>query len=240
MSTRETGPDPAQATGTGQTRDVDTGAPEIPAGWREDSQGRLVREEAIPAVQRLRDDLVRRLAGRCETLAADMASVKAALLGEVAEHVALVASEHGVDITGRTGDVALESFDGRLRIERSSARRVRVTESIHAAEALVRRYIDRQAADIPAGPRTMIDRTFRRSPKTGELNVSRLLDFVACEIDDDDWRAAQAAIRASLEAGESVTYFRAYRRPNATQPWQQIPLDFSRLDPAPTVGGSDA
>jgi hypothetical protein len=223
------------------TRHDDAGAvvpAPIPAGWREDSQGRLVREDAIPVVQRLRDDLVRRLAGQCEALAVDMARVKAALLGEVAEHIALIASEYGADITGRSGDVALESFDGRLRIERSSARRVRVTESIHAAEALVRRYIDRQAADMPDGIRTIVDRTFRRSRKTGELNVSRLLDFAAVEIDDDDWRAAVAAIKASLEASESVTYFRAYRRASASQPWEQIPLDFSRMDPAPTtIGG---
>jgi hypothetical protein len=205
----------------------------IPAGYRVDAQGRLVPESIIPPAALLADDLVRDMVDDVRAVAQRLAALKRDLLAEVAEHVALVATQYGADISGRTGDVRLDSYDGTLRIERTSGRRVKVGTAIHAAEALVREYLDANAAGVPEGIRAIVDRTFRRNSKTGELNVSRLLDFVAVEIDDPRWREAQRAIRESLETDETVTYFRAYERADATQPWRQIGLDFSALAPAP-------
>lgn len=205
----------------------------IPPGYRVDAHGRLVPESIIPPAALLADDLVRGIVGDVHDAARRLAILKRDLLTLVAEHVALVASQYGADISGRTGDVRLDSYDGTLRIERTSGRRVKVGAAIHAAEALVREYLDAHAAGVPAGIRAIVDRTFRRNEKTGELNVSRLLDFVAVEIDDPKWQEAQRAIRESLEADETVTYFRAYERSDASQPWRQIGLDFSAMAPAP-------
>lgn len=201
----------------------------IPAGYRADAMGRLVPEAMIPDATLIRDDLVRRLIDRARETSASLARTKAALLADIAEHVALVASAYDTQITGQRGDVRLDSFDGTLRIERASGNRTVVGEQIHAAEALVREYLD--SASLPDGVRAIVDRTFRRNRKTGELSVSRLVDFVSVEIDDDRWRMAQRAIREALQAAETVTYFRAYERARPDLPWQQIPLDFSAVQP---------
>lgn len=206
---------------------------QAPPGYRKDSQGRLVPESIIPAAALLADELVQGAIEDTHAAAAALAALKYRLMTQIAEHVALVATEYGANITGKSGDVRLESYDGRLRIERASARRVQVTAAIHAAEALVREYLDSQSANVPDGIRAIVDRTFRRSPKTGELNVARLLDFAAVDIDDDRWRSAQRAIRESLQAAETVVYVRCYQRDDPTQPWRQIVLDFSSIEPAP-------
>ncbi len=151
--------------------------------------------------------------------------------GKVAEHVALVAQDYGADISGAGGDVRLQSYDGKLMIERTTADRVTVGEQIHAAESLVREYLADATREATPALVAIVDRAFRRNAKTGQLNVARLLDFVAVRIDDPRWRQAQMAIRDSLRADSSVTYFRAYERDDATRPWRQIPLDFSRLGP---------
>lgn len=196
-----------------------------------DAMGRLVPKANIPDVDLLRDQLVRELIAEVRAAHQRLVQLKGELLGRVAEHVALIASDYGADISGANGACRLMSYDGTLLIERASADRVSVGEQIHAAEALVRDYLaDATRAAAPALV-AIVDRAFRRNVKTGQLNVARLLDFVAVRIDDPRWRQAQQAIRDSLQATATVTYFRAYARPDPLQPWQQIGLDFSHLAP---------
>ena len=215
--------------------------PPIPAGSRAAAQGRLVPESIIPDHLLLRDDLVRELTQACTETSAQLAELKAQLLSRVAEHIALIAQEYDADITGRTGDVRLDSYDGRWRVERVSSQRTEVGEQIHAAEQLVRSYLAEETAGASDGVRAIVDRSFRRNPKTGELNVSRLMDFVAIEIDDKRWQEAQRAIRAALQSAGSVTYFRAYHRAEPDQNWRQILLDFSSIPPASQeADGGDA
>lgn len=205
----------------------------IPAGYLRDAQDRLVPVANIPDVDLLRNDLVQDLVGDVRACSAGLAKIKGRLLARMAEHIALVASDYNVEISGTNGACSLVSYDGRCKIERSAADRIAVGEQIHAAEALVREYL--ADATREAGPAlvAIVDRAFRRNAKTQQLNVSRLLDFVAVKIDDQRWRNAQQAIRDSLQAQGSVTYFRAYEREAADLPWRQIPLDFSAIAPAP-------
>lgn len=201
-------------------------------GYLADEQGRLVPEANIPDAVRLRNDLVCELVGEVRQASAQLATLKARLLGKVAEHIALIATEYGVAISGANGSCSLASFDGTLKIERTSADRVAVGEQIHAAEALVREYLADATREAAPALVAIVDRAFRRHPKTGNLNVARLLDFVAVKIDDPRWQQAQRAIRDSLHQAGSVTYFRAYARADASEPWRQIPLDFSTIAPA--------
>lgn len=219
------------------TTQSQTGATINLADYLTDAQGRLVPRANVPEVDLLRDALVTDLMLAVRLTHADLAELKAHLLERISEHLALVATEYEVDISGKGGNVVLTSYDGKLKIERISADRVVVGEQIHAAEALIREYL--ADATREAGPAlvAIVDRAFRRHPKTGQLNVARLLDFISVRIDDPRWHHAQQAIRDSLHASESVTYFRAYERDAADLPWRQIPLDFSVI--APAVPGAE-
>jgi hypothetical protein len=205
---------------------------QIPDGYLRDAQGRLVPQSIIPDHELLSHHLVGELVAECEASSAQLAALKAQLLERVAEHIALVATNYQVSISGKSGDVRLENYDSTARIERISAQRTVVGEQIHAAEELVRQYLAEETVGASESLRAIVDRTFRRNQKTGELNVSRLIDFANVEIDDERWRRAQQAIRDALRSAGSVTYFRAYRRAEAGKPWEQVPLDFSSLDPA--------
>lgn len=201
----------------------------IPEGYLEDAQGRLVPLANVPPHEVQRDAMVRELVARVEAAQALLAVIKRDLLGDVAAHIQLVAEKYGVTITGRNGSVTLTSYDGRMKIERSVDDRIEVGEQIHAAEELIRQILD-EIADPTA--KAIVDRAFRRNRKTGELSVSRLIDLVSVEIDDDRWRRAVSAIRDALRTTGTVTYFRAYRRDEPNQPWRQIALDFSTIAPA--------
>jgi hypothetical protein len=207
----------------------------IPAGYRADAQGRLVPLANIADVELLRDELVTELVAEMRGVSGALAALKAHLLDRLAEHLALIASDYDVAISGKNGNVVLVSYDGRRKIERVSADRVVVGEQIHAAEALVRAYLAEATRDATPALVALVDRAFRRHPKTGQLNVARLLDFMAVRIDDPRWRSAQGAIRDSLQAQGSVTYFRAYERDDPSQPWRQVVMDFSAIAPAPAA-----
>lgn len=204
----------------------------IPAGYRLDARERLVPEKHIPAVDLLRDDLVRNLVERVRDTRDELSYLKGVLLAQISEHISLIASEYGADIAGTAGNVSLQSFDGKLKVERISAERITVGEQIHAAESLVREYLAEATRESDPAVVAIVDRAFRRNAKTGQLNVARLLDFVNVRIEDARWRQAQQAIRDSLQAQAAVTYIRVYERDSVDQPWRHLTLDFSAVAPA--------
>ena len=207
---------------------TDQTATAIPAGYMQDSKGRLVRIDQIRGHELQRDTLVRDLVARCQEHSRQAADLKARLLDDIAAHIALVAEDYGVQISGSRGNVQLVSYDGRLKVERAIAERITVGEQIQAAEHLVRAILDE--IEEPTA-RAIVDRAFRRDRKTGELSAARLIDLIAVDIDDDRWRRAVQAIRDALQASGTATYFRAYARPDSTASWQQIPVDFSAVAP---------
>jgi hypothetical protein len=205
----------------------------VPAGCRRDAAGRFVPEAIIPDHEILRDDLVQAVVAEIEAEQRRLLDLKARLFVQLDEHVALIATDYGADVTGRSGGLRMDSYDGLRRIERTSAQRITVGEEIIAAESLVRRYLARETSGASAAVRALVDRAFARDPKTGELRPSRLLDFAGVDIDDDDWRACQRAIRDAMHPAGAATYIRAYRRDDPSQPWELISLDFASL-PTPT------
>jgi hypothetical protein len=207
----------------------------IPAGYLEDAKGRLVAVDKVLPHDLQRDELVRDLVARCQAHSAEAADLKARLLDDVAAHIALVAEKYDVQITGARGNVALTSYDGRLKVERVTAERISVGEQIQAAEHLVREILDE--IEEPTA-RAIVDRAFRRDRKTGELSASRLIDLIAVDIDDERWRRAVQAIRDALQATGTATYFRAYTRADSNDPWRQVQIDFSAVAPKRMEGAA--
>ncbi len=200
----------------------------IPEGYLEDAKGRLVHVDKVLPHDLQRDQLVRDLVKRCMAHQVEAADLKARLLDDIAAHIALVAEKYDVKITGTRGNVALTSYDGRLKVERVTAERISVGEQIQAAEHLVREILDE--IEEPTA-RAIVDRAFRRDRKTGELSASRLIDLIAVDIDDERWRRAVQAIRDALQATGTATYFRAYTRHDSNDPWRQVQIDFSAVAP---------
>lgn len=213
----------------------------IPDGYMRDAVGRLVPIGQIKATVQQRDTLVRDLVARCEALQSDLAHTKRLFLDDIAAHIALSAETLGVMLSGLDGSIGLTSFDGTLKVERAVSPRLTVSaEEILAAEAQVRALVDDLITDLAGGGsesanvaalRSIVTRAFRRNA-SGQIVLSRLLDFSAMEIDDPRWRAAQAIIRGAITVDDTVTYFRAYRRADPAFKWQQLDLDFSRIAPA--------
>lgn len=200
----------------------------VPNGYIEDSVGRLVPCKIVRPERLVEDQTVRDLVARAQAASAQLGDLKAGLMDDVDAYLRLVAERYGVTLATPTGNVVMESFDARMRIEKVRADRITIGPEIQAAEVLVRSLVD-EIEDPTA--RAIVDRAFRRNRKTAELSVSRLVDLVGVEIDDDRWRRAVQAIRDAMRATASAVYFRAYTRTDADSQWTQVPLDFSSIMP---------
>lgn len=231
------------------TRECTSTSRPVPDGYMVDHVGRLWPIGQVKEVIQQRDMLVRDLVTRARDLAAHTAATKRRFLDDMAAHIALAAEHLGVELSGDRGSLALTTFDGRLKIERAMSPRLTVSpEDILAAEEQVRTLVDALITDLEsagggsgnpegrganaAALRAIVARAFRRNA-SGQIVLSRLLDFAAMQIDDPRWRTAQAIIRGAVAVDDTVTYWRAYERDDPAHRWRQIDLDFSRISPAP-------
>jgi hypothetical protein len=209
----------------------------IPDGYLEDSERRLVPIDTIKPERLLENEVVTDLCIQMEALAEFVAQVKAQVSNQIAGYVSLLAENYGVHTDGAAGGVTLVSFDGRLKVERVLADSVSIGPEIAAAEALVRQIVDE--IQEPTA-KAIANRAFRRNRNTGELSVSRLVDLANAPVDDARWERAAQAIKDALRTVGKTVYYRAYRRAQADQPWQQIVPDFSRVAPAEQPDGAFA
>lgn len=77
---------------------------------------------------------------------------------------------------------------------------------------------------IPLGARVMRYLTLFTPPKTASV-----LDLMRLEIDDEDWKNAMGAIRASIQSTGTAIYVRVYERIGDSGQYKAIPLDLAAV-----------
>ncbi len=200
---------------------------QIPVGYMEDSQGRLVPVEMVAEVDKTRDELVREICRAAKKLNEALRSFKHKAMGDIEAFVSLSAEKYNVNLGGQKGNIVLRSFDGRYKVMRVVADRLVFDERLNAAKEL----IDECLRDWTetAGPelKAIITDAFAVD-KHGRINTQRILGLRRLEIKDDRWKRAMEAISDSLLTSETTTYVRCYER-DATGSYQQITLDIARV-----------
>ena len=217
---------------TKRTKTADIALTPPPPGHFLDATGRWVPATYLTERDQLRNMTVHDLVGRCRHASALLGALKRALFADLDTFVALVGEAYGVKLSGRNGSVVLHSLDGLERIERVVSPKMRVGPAILAAAALIEDLL----AELTEGANPLlvqIAHMIVRRDDAGSIAPSRLLEFIRFDLPDARWQRAQAAARDALESDGNAIYFRAYTRPDACSPWEQIPLDFSRFGPAP-------
>lgn len=199
---------------------------QIPEGYREDSSGALRPVDSIKPIDLLRDELVTRIATRAELLHAELKKFKEETFAEIAAFIELSASEYGVNIGGKKGNVQLTSYNGQYRVLRANHDAMSFDERLLAAKEL----IDECLLDwcgrpgVPRGLVTIANRAFRRNG-AGEISVSRVLDLRSHDIDDERWKKAMDIITDSIRVQTSITYLRIQKRAGRTDQYNQLALD---------------
>lgn len=198
----------------------------IPAGYRRDAQGRLVHEEQIKPVDKLRDELVLALVERARTTHEALVQYKAAAFGEIEAFLDLSAAEYGAKIGGKKGNVSLLSFDGKYKIQRAVQESIAFDERLQAARALIDECLREWTEGARPELATLVNDAFRVDTK-GEIRTARVLALRRLDITDARWLRAMDAIGDACQVVGSKSYIRVYERIGDSDQYRPISLDIA-------------
>lgn len=199
---------------------------QIPAGYRRDAQGRLVHEEQIKPVDKLRDELVLGLVEQARVTSAALSQFKAQAFGDIEAFVDLSAEQYGAKLGGRKGNVSLLSFDGRYKIQRAIQESISFDERLQAARALIDECLHEWTADARPELATLVNDAFRVDTK-GEIRTARVLALRRLDISDERWLRAMEAIGDACQVVGSKSYIRVYERIGDSDQYRAISLDIA-------------
>lgn len=183
----------------------------IPAGHRQDAQGRLVPESKIKPIDKTRDDLVRELWQKAEAVHKALREFKLAAFDDIAAFVDLSAGEYGVQRGGHKGNVTLMSFDGELRVTRAMADHIQFDERLQAAKELIDECLREWTADARPEVALLVQDAFR-SDAAGKIRTGSVLALRRLDIKDERWLQAMEAIGDAVQVVGSKSYVRFHKR----------------------------
>jgi hypothetical protein len=199
----------------------------IPAGFRQDAQGRLVPESTIKPLDLIRDELVRNLAEGAKPLQQQLLQYRERAFSEIDALVDLAAKEYRARIGGTKGNVTLLSYDGRYKIIRAISESIAFDERLQAAKSL----IDECLRDWTTGARpevALLVQDAFKVDQAGNIRTGSVLGLRKIEIADERWLRAMQAIGEAVQVVGSKTYIRIYER-DAKGEYQPISLDIAAV-----------
>ena len=90
-----------------------------PEGYWIDAKGVLTPVGLIKDTDQMRDDLVRSIVEKATALNAALAEFKLSGFSDIGAFVDISASQYGVSLGGKKGNVTLYSYDGRYKVQRA-------------------------------------------------------------------------------------------------------------------------
>jgi len=195
----------------------------IPAGWVRDARGRLHAESSLRPIDRLRDDLVRKIAERATELHKLLAEFRCGSMADIAAFVELAAEEYDTALGGKKGNLTLHTFDGEYRVQVQRQDRMQFDEGLQVAQSLIMECLTDWTGGAPAELRTVVNETFAPDQE-GKVNMARVLGLRRWDIKDPRWITAMEAIGKALQVIATATYLRVHKR-DAAEKFQPITLD---------------
>jgi hypothetical protein len=198
----------------------------IPAGYRQDAQGRLVPESMLKPIDKARDELVEEMFKKAVVVRDTLVKFKSAVFEDVNAFVSLSAEQYGVSLGGKKGNVTLYSFDGHYKVQVATAENLVFDERLQAAKALIDECIREWSQGSRPEIQVLVQDAFK-TDKEGNLNTGRVLGLRRLEITDDKWQRAMKAIGESVQVVGSKQYIRFYERVGESDQYTPISLDIA-------------
>ena len=201
---------------------------QIPEGYWVDPKGNLIPDANVKAIDKLRDQTVRRIWALAEALHQEMKNFKATSFDDVATFVQISADQYGAKIGGNKGNVQLLSFDGSLKIQRNIAEHIVFDERLQAAKHLIDECLKEWTTDGRDEIKAIINQAFNVDKK-GEISTTKILGLKRIEIDHPTWLKAMQAISDSINIAGSKSYLRFYKRNDETGEYIPMSLDLATI-----------
>lgn len=196
--------------------------------YMKDHKARLVPVENVEEIDKIRDDLVRKIVNQGLSIHADLKEFRTTAMSEIDSFVDLSAMEYDAPVGGKKGNLTLRSYDHSLEIKVQIHDFLRFDERLQAAKGLIDECFDKWSRDIPNELKIIIDDAFQVN-KEGNINTGKVLDLRRHKIDNKLWQRAMKAIADSIQIVGSKRYMRFYQRDGQDGAVRLIPLDFAAV-----------
>lgn len=206
----------------------------VPAGavrvadktYMPDAKGALVPINLVKPVDRLMDEVVRKMVAFAVDLNAQIARFRGHCFDDVGSFQALIAQEYQAEVGGKKGNTTLTSFDGTKKVSIQVADLLEFGPELQAAKKLVDACLTEWSEGSNDELRAIVNRAFSVD-REGKINRSELFMLLRVAIEDERWQRAMDAIRDSIRIIGSKTYIRFYQRPSSDAGWQSVTIDLA-------------
>ncbi|MFC5393049.1 DUF3164 family protein [Bosea vestrisii] len=196
--------------------------------YMRDGKGSLMPIELVKPVDKLMDELVRKIIGYAEPLSAEIARFKQHTLGDIAAFQALINQEYGASKGGEKGNVSFLSYDGLLKVQVQIQDRVEFGPELQSAKVIVDECLRAWSSDSRPEIRAIVENAFKVD-KAGKINAAELLKLTRLEIPDERWQEGMRAIRDAERRQASKEYVRFFRRASTADDWIAVRMDLAAL-----------
>jgi hypothetical protein len=198
----------------------------VPVGFWKDAKGRYVPEGMVRPVDKLEDQLVRKMMMHADELSKQIERFKGHCFDDVGAFMALISEQYGTTKGGAKGNMTLTSYDGCFQVKLAVSDNLTFGPELQVAKGLIDECIAKWADGARPEIRMLVDHAFR-TDQEGKVNREAIFSLRRMEIDDDQWRQAMQAVTDSIRIIGSKEYFRFYRRPTPQSAWQAVTIDLA-------------
>ena len=194
--------------------------------FMENAQGMLVPKSQIKPIDMLRNDVVNNLIAKAKAQSEQIKSFKEFAFDEIAQFISISAEQYNLKTKGKKGNVTLNSFDGRYKIERAYADKIAFDEQLQIAKEKIYECIQNWSAGANSKLISMVNFAFQ-TDKKGQVSADRILGLRRLKIQDEKWLEAMMALSESINVVSSKGYVRFYERVGDSDCWKPIPLNIA-------------
>ncbi|MCF6246903.1 MAG: DUF3164 family protein [Desulfobacula sp.] len=196
--------------------------------YMEDAQGRLVHVDQVKEIDKMRDDLVQHIASSAQDLQENMSLFKEVSMSEIEAFVDQSAQEYDVKLGGKKGNITLNSYDGKYKVQIQISEYLIFDERLQVAKSMVDECFTNWTTGSRSEVKTIINDAFSVNQE-GKINIRRILGLRRLDIADPLWQKAMQAISDSLQVAGTKSYMRIYEKVGKQDQWRNISLDFAAL-----------
>jgi len=203
-------------------------AKQIPDGYMQDQQGKLVPFDMVRPIDIERNDMVLNLVDQAKTKSVELAAFKQNAMNAIEKFVNHSGRKYQVKMGGNKGNVTLMSYDGRFKVQRAIGEHLVFDERLQVAKELIDQCLNEWSEGSRPEIKVLINDAFQVD-KQGKVSTARIFGLQRLDIKDRKWKKAMKAISDSVQVAGSKSYVRIYERVGDTDEYKPIPLDVAAL-----------
>ena len=198
---------------------------QIPEGYMEDRNGRLVPLKDISELEHFRNDFAQEMGEKALQLVAVLKYFRNTAEQGIDDLAKISAEKYGVKVGGAKGNVSVSTFNGEFKLVMAVSKYPIIDERIQVVRSILNDCLIRFSEGGKSEAKAIFDAAFE-SGRDGMVSIARLRLLRDANIDDDQWKEGIDLLNELLKGVVEKSYIRMYQLDDNKE-YKQIPLDLA-------------